>query len=127
MGYFRQFYDADPTLLESKSNEDLIDQWKRDHMNYTDLDLKKARQNLANLKSSLRRKAREGARRSAPGSRMSAARKTNSYSGTRNNLETLEEQIDNCLLMARNMDPEGLADVIRHLRFARNEVVLKIG
>ncbi len=43
------------------------------------------------------------------------------------NLESLELQIDDCLIQATNLDREGLAEVINHLRRARNAVVWKIG
>jgi hypothetical protein len=42
-------------------------------------------------------------------------------------LPALEEQIDECLTLARGLDREGLADVIAILRRARNEVVWKMG
>jgi hypothetical protein len=42
-------------------------------------------------------------------------------------LESLELAIDDCLTRARQMDKEGLADVIGLLRQARNAVVWKLG
>ena len=42
-------------------------------------------------------------------------------------LESLEEQIDECLTLAKNLDREGLSSVINLLRRARNEVVWKVG
>jgi ABC-type phosphate transport system substrate-binding protein len=42
-------------------------------------------------------------------------------------LETPEERIDDCLTAARHLDKDGLEDVIRLLRKARNAVVWKIG
>jgi hypothetical protein len=42
-------------------------------------------------------------------------------------LEALEERIDDCLTVAKHMDREGLDDVIRLLRNARNAVVWKLG
>ena len=42
-------------------------------------------------------------------------------------LDALEEQIDECLTLAKNLDREGLANVISLLRRARNEVVWKMG
>ena len=41
-------------------------------------------------------------------------------------LEALEEQIDECLTMARNLDREELESVIHLLRRARNEIVWKL-
>jgi hypothetical protein len=42
-------------------------------------------------------------------------------------LQPLEEQIDDCLSLAKHLDREGLAHVIQLLRRARNEVVWKLG
>jgi hypothetical protein len=38
-----------------------------------------------------------------------------------------EEEIDDCLMLARGMDLEGFAEVIELLRNARNEVVRRAG
>jgi hypothetical protein len=42
-------------------------------------------------------------------------------------LELLEEQIDDCLSLAKSLDREGLGEIIRLLRGARNKVVWKMG
>ena len=42
-------------------------------------------------------------------------------------LTRLEEKIDACLAVAREMDREGLAEVIERLRAARNAVVRMAG
>ena len=42
-------------------------------------------------------------------------------------LEALEEQIDECMALAREVDREGLADVIALMRRARNKVVWQMG
>ena len=42
-------------------------------------------------------------------------------------LEALEIQIDDCLSYAKNLDRDGLADIIAWLRRARNTVVWKSG
>lgn len=126
MGYFRQFYEANPALLKETSNEELINHWKRDHPNHTPRELKRARQNLANLKSHLRRKKHERRLAANSGGRMVSATAMASHPG-RTRMEILEEHIDDCLSRAKDMDREGLALVIKHLRLARNEVVLKNG
>ena len=41
----------------------------------------------------------------------------------RRDLEALEERLDQCLTLARGLDPEEFGDVITHLRRARNLVV----
>jgi hypothetical protein len=45
----------------------------------------------------------------------------------RKELELLEEKIDECMVLARQTDAEGLAGVVKLLRRARNEVVWKGG
>jgi hypothetical protein len=42
-------------------------------------------------------------------------------------LEDLESRIDECLAIARSQEVEGFDDIIKHLRQARNGVVLAIG
>jgi hypothetical protein len=42
-------------------------------------------------------------------------------------LERLEEQIDECLILAKDIDREDLKSVISLLRRARNEVVWQMG
>jgi hypothetical protein len=121
-GFFREIFDERPDLLEGKSNEELIRRWIEAHPNHTEKALKKAKANLANLKSALRRKEREKGKkaRRAGGARTSTTR-------VRPTMETLEEYIDECLIMAKNLDRAGLDNVITNLRRARNEVVWKMG
>ena len=42
-------------------------------------------------------------------------------------LQSLEEQIDQCLFMARSVGSDALGDVVESLRQARNDVILKQG
>jgi hypothetical protein len=46
---------------------------------------------------------------------------------SRKDLEDLEQRIDGCLISARGMDQEALAEVINHLRRARNAVIGQMG
>jgi hypothetical protein len=124
MGYFRPFFDADKNLINSKSNEQLIDRWKQDHPGHSDKLLKKVKQNLANLKSMLRRKLREAGGK--PSFRKGAKVSFTNAVGTPT-MAMLEEQIDDCMVLAHNIDRKRLDNVIKNLRAARNEVVLKNG
>ncbi len=116
-GYFREVFKERPDLLFAKSNAELIDRWNADHPSQPASD--KVKQNLANIKSVLRKQERMGGRRPK------VATATMATSNSR--LEVLEEHIDDALSMAKHLDREGLESVIKHLRTARNQVVWKLG
>ena len=89
------------------------------------------KQNLSNVKSVLRKKLRSKPGRKkgtrSAGSSTTTAPITETPRKTIRGLDTLEEQIDECLTLAKSLDREGLADIIALLRRARNEVVWKMG
>jgi hypothetical protein len=118
-----------PELLDAEgSNAILMEAWDRAHPNQTPNERKRAQQNLANLKSLLRRK-----RKQRRGGRPKAVvvLETNNQPKVANvsrpHLELLEENIDDCLILAKRLEPTSLASVIKKLRSARNEVVWMIG
>lgn len=121
MGYFRQLFEDNPQWLKGKSNEAVFARYRQDHNLPPDAAIpKKIKYSLANTKSLLRRKKRRAGRPpAAAGGDRKAARPVN--------LEALELSIDRSLWLAHNLDPDGLADVIRWLRRARNDVILKSG
>ena len=124
-GYFRNILEERPDLLDSPgSNSILMEMWGRDHPSQSKAKRQKVVQNLANLKSLLRRQRDEGkgARRGARAAVNSVAKSQGS-----SELAVLEAQIDDCLVLARRLDPDGLQSVIQKLRSARNEVAWKIG
>lgn len=124
MGFFRNIIQDDRSYITSNRNEELMDQWKAAHPTHSVVELKKARQSLANLKTTLRRAngvLRGGSRKAV---RTQPARQAHA-AGTRTPLATLEANIDECLLFAKNLDRAGLDEVIDHLRLARNAVVVK--
>ena len=127
-GYFRKVFKENPSWLEERSNQQLYDRWLKDHPGDKEVS-EKVRQNLSNTKSVLRNKARK-----KPG----RPKRDNVATGTATarvitrdtklkDLDRLEEQIDDCLNLAKNLDRDGLATVITLLRRARNEVVWKLG
>jgi hypothetical protein len=122
--YFRQVFKEKPKWLEGRSNGEVLARWLKDHPGETVVS-DRVKQNLSNVKSLLRNKLRnkpgKAAAESQPAEPAAAPRK-----GVRG-LETLEEQIDECMTLAKNLDREGLDDVINLLRKARNKVVWKIG
>ena len=123
MGYFRVVFKENPKWLKQRSNDAVLQRWLRDHPNFTEVP-KSVKSTLANIKSVLRHKRRgKKARAAAAAASVGRPAKAPVYRG----LELLEVQIDDCLNAARNLDSDGLADVIRALRFARNKVVWTSG
>jgi hypothetical protein len=119
--YFRKIFTERPEWLEQKSNNDVLARYRADHKIGADKDVdQKIKNNLANLKSQMRKELREGG--GAPSVR--AVRATGAVA---HKMEHLEELIDDCLSTAKNLDAEGLKSVIRSLRAARNEIVWKLG
>jgi hypothetical protein len=126
-GYFRKVFAEHPDWLDSRSNDQLFARWLKDHPGQTEVP-EKVRQNLSNIKSVLRKQSRKARRpkKVRPDARANSATAEAPRKAVRG-LDALEEQIDECLTLARNLDREGLASVIGMLRRARNEVVWKMG
>jgi hypothetical protein len=133
-GYFRRLFRADPKLLKKDTNAQLFERWLQDHPGHKEVpDNIKAI--LHNLKSVLRRKRKQRRAEKAQATPAAVAMVV-SATATRApaatpkagaSLTRLEEQIDRCLAVAREMDREGLAEVIDRLRAARNAVVRMAG
>jgi hypothetical protein len=126
-GYFRRILREDPKLLKTRSNDELLRRWQADHPGEEVTN--KTRAGLQNAKSALRsrRRKRRAGRREAEQPQEAVAHVLPKPTTPPRHLETLEEQIDDCLSLAKGMDREGLDDVIRLLRRARNQVVWKMG
>jgi len=126
-GYFRKVFAETPKLLKTRSNAKLLERWLVDHP-----DEKKVpdsvKSSLSNIKSVLRSKKRKRRKAKAAAAEIAAGPVVVAVKQPKPSvLETLEERIDDCLTDARNLDKEGLEDVIRLLRKARNAVVWKLG
>jgi hypothetical protein len=117
--YFKERFAERPDWLYGTSNEELINRWIADHPNHKPIELRKAKANLANIKSQLRKDQRE-----SPGGKTAPQHRAG---GSSRGLEALEEAIDDCLSSAKSMDRTQLGDVIKLLRRARNEVVWRLG
>jgi hypothetical protein len=125
-GYFRKIFNENPKLLKGRSNEELLKRWLTDHPGHKEVP-PKVKNNLANVKSILRKKMRKrGGRPKAEQPVTAAGEVARPKAGTKR-LEALEEQIDECLDRAKRLDRAGLDDVIGLLRRARNQVVWKAG
>ncbi len=127
-GYFRKVFEENAKWLDARSNDELLARWLKDHPGETEVP-ERVRQILSNVKSVLRKKIR-----TKPGKPKKENRPADAITATAEaprkrvrGLDALEEQIDECLTLAKNLDREGLANVIGLLRRARNEVVWKMG
>jgi len=124
-GYFRAIYQENPKLLGERSNDVLYERWLKDHpADKTVPD--RVKQSLSNLKSVLRAKSKRRGRKrqealdaAVPGAVRAPARKVTG-------LDRLEALVDDALQHARQLDPEGLTDIISLLRTARNRVIVKV-
>jgi hypothetical protein len=128
--YFRKVFSDKPQWLDQKSNDDVVARYRADHGMADGVDVgKSVKQTMANVKSLMRKAARGGskvkARRGRPPGSVTMAAAAIPTGKPR--LETLEEQIDDCMVIAKGLDREGLDHVIRLLRHARNAVVWKMG
>jgi hypothetical protein len=135
-GYFRAVFLENPQFLEERSNDEIVDRWLADHPSESEVP-NRIRNILANVKSVMRKDRREAAglkkskqpRASVVAQEMPAedlAAPAGTMTGNEG-LEHLEEAIDDCLTLAKNLDRDLLADVINYLRRARNQVVWKLG
>jgi hypothetical protein len=128
-GYIRRLFKENPKWLAARSNDEILARWLKDHPGETVVP-ERVKKNLSNVKSLLRQaqgkkpgKPKKESLPAAPTAAISAAAPRSAVRG----LETLEEQLDECLTLAKNLDREGLSSVINLLRRARNEVVWKMG
>jgi hypothetical protein len=129
-GYFRRLFTDNPKLLKGRSNEEVLKRWLADHPGEKAVP-DRIKYIVANVKSVLRERLRK-----KPGHRPAEPKAAEATAGEQATpptraaaklLDILEEQIDECMTFARNLDREGLDDVIARLRRARNEVVWKSG
>lgn len=132
-GYFRRQLKANSALLQTRSNSELLSRWLADNPGQTAVP-PNVQKILANVKGILRKKARERGKPKTATEQVAhvavaitTSEPTPVGKTASKSLETLEEQIDDCLTMARSVDADGLVDVIRALRSARNTVVWKLG
>ncbi len=127
--YFQQYFAENPAKLDQTRNDEILADYREAHGLAADAEIEKTvMNNLANVKSIMRKKLRE-AGQAPDGDAADGGPKAAPQRATRqgNRLEALEEMIDDCLTLAKNQDREGLRDVIGLLRRARNEVVWKLG
>lgn len=112
--YWKAFFEQRPHLLAVKGNDEAFAYWLKEHANVKEVP-PSVRQGLANVKSSLRK--------DLSGANERGVARTYKQRTRGLPLQQLEESIDDCLAMAKNLDSESLRPVIELLRNARNVVV----
>lgn len=128
-GYFRRVFAENPKLLRGKSNQEVLQRWLADHPGEKEVP-DRIKYILSNVKSILRKQRRKRGRpkqEEQPAEPMPAEEATAPANTREQELERLEEEIDDCLSLAKSIDREGLAEVIIHLRQARNHLVWILG
>jgi hypothetical protein len=125
MGYFRKIFDQNPKLLKIRSNEELFNRWLADHPGETAVP-EKVKNGLANLKSLLRKaRSKRGPKPKDKAAQAAAPSNGSTVHIPASKLEGLEQQIDDCIALAKAIDRQELENVIRSLRRARNEIVVR--
>ncbi len=129
-GYFRRVFNANPKLLVTRSNAELVSRWLADHPGGSAMP-PNVQKLMANVKAILRKQGRKKVGRPKKVEQNGPVQAVNTPPKpiriAPKGLEALEEQIDECLTTAKQLDREGLVDVIKLLRNARNGVVWKLG
>ncbi len=121
-GYFRKVFEQHPEWLKEKSNDLVLAQYRTDHGMTSEAAIKDSvKNNLANIKSVLRKKKGLGSYAATKAGTQRGS------SGLIQRLEKLEGQIDDAMITAKGIDPIALESIIGHLRRARYEVVWKMG
>jgi hypothetical protein len=116
-GYFRKLFRESPKLLKARSNDEVLQRWLADHPGQTEVP-ERIKNNLANVKSLLRKKSQA---KPAPAAGAPAEQPQAPPAG--GSLEALEGRIHECLTLAKGIDSEGLAEVVRSLRRTRIELI----
>ena len=125
--YFTELLKGRPDLLKKRENNEIFEIWLAAHPGETVVP-KNVVQGLSNVKSKLRKllKTRKATRARPEEAPSNSESYRPSRNGTRG-LEELEHLIDNCLHLARGAARDDFEQIIQHLRYARNQVVHKLG
>jgi hypothetical protein len=120
-GFFRQYFRDNPGQLKKRGIKEALDQWLQANPGHTEVP-KNIQQAAFNVKSVMKKKKRKRMKAEGDNGAASTAPRTPVKV-----LQSLEEQIDQCLFMARSVGSDALGDVVESLRQARNDVILKQG
>jgi hypothetical protein len=119
--YIKQLYLENPQWLDERSNATVLARYRADHGLAEDAVVeKKVLNNMANLKSVMRKANRKAKRDKAKAAGVKPAKPAS-------RLQQLEERIDDCMSFAKSIDATELAEIIKLLHLARNKTVWKLG
>jgi hypothetical protein len=119
----KAIYRNDVELLRARDNDGLKAAWEKSNPGERFSD--KIRQIAANIKSRMRKDMGIRKRRSRGKVAVMAVDAPKPIKLTL--LAPLEEHVDECLMLARGAGREQLAEVIKHLKRARNKLIMMIG
>ncbi len=123
-GAFRQLFRAHPEWLNIKKNEAVLAQFAADHPSIPIN--KKAKQAMANAKNLERHGGTKGTKgKKGKVAEMRAVMAANGR-GSGSALQLLEDHIDDCLAMAKQIGKGEIDLIIKHLHRARNLLVVAI-
>jgi len=123
-GTFRQYFRDHPEWLQVKKNDAVLAKFAADHPKIP-LN-KKVKQAMANAKNLERHGGTTGTKgKHRKIAKMQAMMAANGR-GAGNALQLLEDHVDDCLAMAKQIGMGQIGDVIRHLHRARNILVVAI-
>ena len=128
-GYFRTIFDESPGLLDTRSNDELLTRWLKDHPGDKEVP-ERVKKILSNVKSVLRSRGRHkerGRPKTAPVQAGTTTIGVEAPHAKVRSLASLEERIDDCLYYAKSHHRDDLDAVVRLLRDARNRVVWTMG
>jgi hypothetical protein len=135
--YFRAIFKENRQLLKSKSNDEILDRWLADHPWEREVPVN-VKYILATVKSVLRHRHHKKMKDMKLGQAggllahrvvisRAASQVVDGVNDRTQALEKLEEQIGECMRLARSLDKKKLANAIVLLRRARHEVVWQLG
>lgn len=130
-GYFRDRFKENLDWVKGTSNDAIFERWQADH---TGQELtRKIKGLMANVKASMRKKLKIGRKKKKGRGKAKengvlvaiAPKLATKARGGVVTLAILETKIDDVLALARAHEASGLAKIVKHLRNARNGVVVK--
>jgi len=122
LGIFRQYFADHPEWLRTRSTDEVIAQFSKDHPKI-EVD-RRVKQSLFNAKN-YAKEGKQGKRgRKQKVAEITAAMKI-PHAGN-GALQILENHVDDGLAMARALGNESIREIVSHLHRARNMLVLQI-